>query len=141
MIPPYGKHDDVKQVGRLDYKIGRIYVEGHKWYDAEVFLRFLKNVLSLYLDGKIVKLFDNAGIYHAKFLKEFLDKKRKRLKFVFLPSYSPDLNKIEGLWDWLKDSVINNVFFHTYEEIQAAVRKFIDWISTVPQMVADQLYL
>lgn len=32
-------------------------------------------------------------------------------------SYSPNLNKIEKLWGWLEDSVINNVFFHSREEI------------------------
>lgn len=38
-----------------------------------------------------------------------------------------------------KDFVINNVFFHSREEIQEAVQKFIDWVTTVPQIVIDRL--
>ncbi len=59
---------------------------------------------------------------------------------MFLPPYSPHLNKIEELWGWLKDSVINNVFY-TRDEIQGAVQKFIDWLSTVSQMVINRLCL
>ena len=45
--------------------------------------------------GKIVIILDNAKIHHAKLLKEFLEENRNRLELVFLPSYSPHLNKIE----------------------------------------------
>ena len=141
IIPTYGKHEGVKLVGCLDYETGRVYVEEHKKYDAEVFLQFLKNVLSLYPNGKIVMILDNAKIHHAKLLKGFLEENKNRLELVFLPPYSPNLNKIEELWGWLKDSVINNVFFHSREEIQQAVQKFIDWLATVPQMVIDRLCL
>ena len=139
IIPTFGKHEGVKLVGCLDYETGRVYVEEHKKYDAEVFLQFLKNVLSQYPNGKIVIILDNAKIHHAKLLEEFLEKNKNRLELVFLPPYSPNLNKIEELWGWLKDSVINNVFFHSHEEIQKAVIKFIDWITKVPQMVIDRL--
>ncbi len=141
IIPTYGKHEGVKLVGFLDYETGHVYVEEHKKYDAEVFLQFLKNVLSQYPNGKTVIILDNARIHHAKLLKEFLEENKDCLELVYLPPYSPNLNKIEELWGWLKDSVINNVFFHSREEIQKAVQKFIDWVTTVPQMVIDRLCL
>ena len=86
-------------------------------------------------------ILDNAKIHHAKLLQNFLDKNKGRLELMFLPPYSPNLNKIEELWGWLKDSVINNVFFHSREDIQKAVSKFIDWVNTVPQTVIDRLCL
>lgn len=141
IIPTYGKHEGVKLVGCLDYETGHIYVEEHKKYDAEVFLGFLRNVLNLYPDGKIVMILDNAKIHHAKLLQEFLEENKERLELVFLPPYSPNLNKIEELWGWLKDSVINNVFFHSCEEIRKAVQKFISWVNTIPQATIDRLCL
>lgn len=139
IIPTYGKHEGVKLVGFLDYESGRVYVEEHKSYNAEVFLSFLKNVLIQYPQGKIVMILDNAKIHHAKLLHDFLEENKVRLELVFLPPYSPNLNKIEELWGWLKNSVINNVFFRNREEIQLAVSKFIRWVNTVPQMVIDRL--
>lgn len=140
IIPTYGKHEGVKLVGFLDYETGNVYVEEHKSYDAKVFLSFLGHVLEKYPDGRIVMILDNAKIHHAKVLEDFLEE-NPRLQLVFLPPYSPNLNKIEELWGWLKDSVINNVFFHTREEIREAVRGFVDWINTVPAMVIDRLCL
>ena len=141
IIPTFGKHEGVKLVGCLDYETGRIYVEEHKKYDAEIFLHFLKNVLEQYPDGKTVMILDNARIHHAKLLQGFLEENKERLELVFLPPYSPNLNKIEELWGWMKDSVINNVFFHSRQEIRAAVQKFINWVNSVPQKTVDRLCL
>lgn len=58
---------------------------------------------------------------------------------VFLPSYSLKLNLIEGLWKWLKDSVINNTFYSTVKEIKSAVREFINNINLSSQKVIDRL--
>ena len=66
-IPTYGKHSGVKLMGILNYETGCIYCEEHEKYDAEVFLQFLKNILSQYPTGKIVMVLDNARIHHAKF--------------------------------------------------------------------------
>lgn len=141
VIPTFGKHEGVKLVGCLNYETGHIYVEEHPKYDAGVFLEFLKNVLNLYPAGKTVMILDNAKIHHAKLLQGFLDENRERLELVFLPPYSPNLNKIEELWGWMKKAVINNVFFGCREEIQEAVSKFVDWANTVPQTVIDRLCL
>ena len=86
-------------------------------------------------------ILDNAKIHHAKLLQDFLEENSERLELVFLPPYSPNLNKIEELWGWLKNSVINNVFFSCRDEIKAAVVKFIDWVNTIPQTVIDRLCL
>lgn len=125
IIPTYGKHEGVKLVGFLDYEIGHVYVEEHKKYDADVFLQFLKNVLSQYPNKKIVIILDNTRIHHAKLLKEFLEENRNCLELVYLSPYSPNLNKIEELWSWLKDSVINNVFFYSRKEIQEAAQSLL----------------
>ena len=84
---------------------------------------------------------NNARIHHAKLLQSFLEENRERLELVFLPPYSPNLNKIEELWGWMKDSVINNVFFHSREEIRSVVQKFVNWVNTVPQKTIDRLCL
>ena len=139
IIPTYGKHEGVKLVGCLDYETGHVYVEEHKRYDAQVFLRFLKRVLALYPGKRIVMILDNAKIHHARLLNDFLTENKDKLSLIFLPPYSPNLNLIEELWRWLKDSVINNVFFHSRTDIQAAVNKFFSYINSIPLVVIDRL--
>jgi transposase len=138
IIPTYGKHTGAKLVGILDYATGKIYVEEHEKYDAKTFLAFLKKVLLLYPKGKIIMVLDNAKIHHAMLLNDFLAS-NPRLTLMFLPPYSPKLNLIEGLWGWLKDSVVNNVFFKNRYEICLAVKRFLTWVNSVPQHVIDRL--
>ena len=139
LIKTYGKHRGVKLVGDLNYETGEIYCEEHETYDAEVFLGYLKHMLSRYPDGKTVLILDNARIHHAKLLMSFLEENSDRLMLMFLPPYSPKLNPIEGLWKWMKEKVIYNVFYKTVPEIRANVNEFLDNISSDRDMVIDRL--
>ncbi len=141
IISTYGKHEGVKLVGVLNYETGHVYCVEEKKYDAEVFLKFLQNVLAFYSTGKIVMVLDNARIHHAKLLQPFLLENKDRLQLEFLPPYSPKLNLIEGLWKWLKTDVINNVFFPCVNKIRKAVRGFIDSINKVQGITINRLCL
>lgn len=61
------------------------------------FLIFLENVLKEYPSGKVVLIFDNARIHHAKLIQPFLVEHKNWLNLVFLPSYSPEVDLIEEL--------------------------------------------
>ncbi|MDT2236253.1 transposase [Paenibacillus larvae] len=66
-------------------------------------------------------------------------KRKNRLELVYLPPYSPQLNIVEGLWKWLKSSVINNVFYSAVSEIRLRVGQFMDEIMKHPHAIIDQL--
>lgn len=139
IIPTYGKHRSAKLLSPVDYETGEIYWEEHDQYDANVFLSFLKNLINKYPIGKTVLILDNARIHHAKLIQPFLEEHKRTLELVYLPPYSPQLNIVEGLWGWLKKSVIYNVFFSSVEEIRDAVKNFMDEISKEPMKVVDRL--
>ncbi|MBS4957084.1 MAG: transposase [Clostridium sp.] len=60
---------------------------------------------------------------------------------MFPPAYSSEFNLIEGLWRWLKSSIINNSFFPTFPKVRVPVNKFIDEINRVPTKTIDRLCL
>ncbi|MFC7559597.1 IS630 family transposase [Paenibacillus farraposensis] len=138
IIPTTGKHRGVKLLATVDYRTGRIVWQEDE-HTAETFLTFLQKVLSAYPAGSIVIVLDNARIHHAKLLQPFLEEQKGRLELVFLPPYSPQLNIVEGLWKWLKSSVINNVFYSTVTEIRLRVGQFIDEIMKHPHAIIDRL--
>lgn len=125
IIPTYGQHKGVKLIGTLNYETGEILCVEEERYDAVTFKRFLVKVLAHYPTGRIVMILDNARIHHANYLQDFLEANEERLELVFLPPYSPELNLIEGLWKWLKESVINNIFFPNVQKIILKVREFM----------------
>jgi len=139
-IRTYGKHESVKLTGILNYETGKVYIEETKVFNAQVFLDFLKKVLILYPNGKIVMVLDNSRVHHAILLNDFL-LANPRLNLMFLPPYSPNLNIIEGLWGWLKDTCINNVFFDKFYKVSIAIHKFVAMINDDPFSVIDRLCL
>lgn len=138
IIKTYGKHLSVKLTGIINYETGEVYVQESEEFNAKTFLSFLKYVLKKYPEGKIVMVLDNSKVHHADMLKEFLEA-NTRLQLMFLPPYSPKLNVIEGLWGWLKDTCINNVFFSKIYQIRLAVQRFVAYVNTIPEEVIDRL--
>ncbi|MCL2578000.1 MAG: IS630 family transposase [Defluviitaleaceae bacterium] len=138
LIKTYGKHESLKLVGILNYETGKVHIEEEAKFNAVVFLGFLNRVLELYPSGKIVMVLDNSKVHHAVLLKEFLNA-NPRLNLMFLPPYSPKLNIIEGLWGWLKDTCINNVFFSKFYRVSIAVRKLINIVNSDPFQTIGRL--
>lgn len=130
-IPTYGKNAGVKLIGILNYEIGKVYCEEHNKYDAVVFESFLKGILNQYPTGKTIMILDNARIHHTKLLQPLLQENKDRLELVFLQPYRPELNLIEGLWGWLKYSVINNEFYPILSKVRVVVQNFINHINKV----------
>ena len=62
LIPTDGTHKSVKLIGILNYDTAQVYVQEEECYTAEIFPKFLKNILIL----------DNARIHHAKVIQLFL---------------------------------------------------------------------
>ena len=139
IIKTTGKHRGVKLLATVNYVTGEVVWQEEEQYTAVEFLAFLRKVTAAYPTGNIVMILDNTRIHHAKLLEPFLKEMGGRLKFIFLPPYSPQLNVVEGLWKWLKSDVINNVFYHKVEEIRINIRAFMKNIMQDPVKIIDRL--
>lgn len=82
---------------------------------------------------------DNARYYHNKKLREWAQ--GTRIKQIFLPPYSPNLNLIERLWKFLRKKVINTGFYRTKEEFRRAVMRFFDNLGIFREELASLLTL
>ena len=99
--------------------------------NAELLITFLDDFVSKITEKSLIVM-DNAPFHHAKILKNKMEEwAKKGLSTWFLPSYSPDLNKIETLWrkvkyEWLKpndylnwdvfNQALDNIFNHIGQE-------------------------
>lgn len=72
---------------------------------------------------RIYVISDNAKYYKNKELQEWLST-NTRIKQVFLPPYSPNLNLIERVWKFMRKKVINTSFFRTKEAFKSALMNF-----------------
>jgi transposase len=78
-------------------------------------------------------------IHHAKILQPFLRKNEERLTLVFLPSYSPNLNLVERIWGWLKESVIANRFHVNRKELRESIVSFLEHLAQFSEKVLQRI--
>ena len=60
----------------------------------------------------------------------------QNVRLLALPSYSPELNPIEGLWDQLKDYLCNKVFA-SLRALEAAITDFLRPFWENPEHIRD----
>jgi transposase len=65
---------------------------------------------------------DNARYYKNKLVSEYLE--TSKIKLLFLPSYSPNLNLIERLWKFMRKTILYNQYYEKFLEFETAVMRF-----------------
>ena len=114
--------------GTYDHTNDKIHVHCYRNKAGKQFVDFLKRVDKRY-DKNIQNIFvvlDNLSVHKSKKAKDEISKYCPRIKFVFLPVRSPELNLIEVRWSWLQRQAINNSTFKDEQEIGRAVSKWKD---------------
>jgi transposase len=82
----------------------------------EITQSFLGQIASSDPDAEHVVIWDGAGFHH----RAHDPRVPSNIHLVALPSYSPELNPIERLWDVVKDRICNRVF-DTLEAIEEKI--------------------
>ena len=62
-------------------------------------------------------------IHRCRAVPQFLSQgATRRLQLLFLPSYAPELNPVEGVWRWLKRVALANVCCDNVDELRYELR-------------------
>jgi transposase len=67
---------------------------------------------------------DNASYNRSAAIKAYLARDGCRIRLVYLPAYSPNLNLIERLWWFLKKTTLWNEHYPTFAQFKAALDGF-----------------
>jgi transposase len=98
-------------------------VKEYQTVDADSILDFFKSVEKKEKNtSQVYVILDNARYHHAKSLREYLE--TSKLKLVFLPPYSPNLNLIERLWRFFQEQIMKNKYYETFEEFKNVSLQF-----------------
>ncbi len=86
---------------------------------------FLSEFAKTNKDQKIVMVMDGAGWHQSKKLIV-----PDVIRIIILPPYSPELNPIEKLWQYVKDSTIKNRIYKTLPQLEGVVCKFVSKLNS-----------
>lgn len=103
-----------------------IYTLNDKSYTGDKIVEFLKELLA-YCPDPITLVWDGASIHFCKVVKNFLATLPKgRLKLVRQPSYSPELNASEQVWNYAKNVDLKNQVFKSVKSLKKALIETLD---------------
>jgi transposase len=96
--------------------------------NTETMCELLRKIAASGLTGPITLVLDNARYQHNAAVKALA--KQLRIRLLFLPPYSPNLNLIERLWKFTKRRALYGRYHPTFAAFQAAVQETLDGLST-----------
>jgi len=76
------------------------------------------------LKKEAIIIMDCAGWYKSKDLKV-----ADNMHIVYLPAYSPELNPVERLWQYMKSNILKNKIYETISDLKEVVCGFIKNLS------------
>jgi len=103
----------------------QVVVREDETINAESTLSLIQQIIVLQATGMIYLIADNAKYYRSKKVKEFLTT-NPRVKLIFLPPYSPNLNLIERLWLFFKKKRLWHQYYEKYDEFKKECMDFFE---------------
>ena len=80
--------------------------------------------------SKILLIVDNASPHKSKKVKEWLKDNSQKIKLLYLPPYSPDLNPKEAVWKDIREKQTHNTYFNSISALSNALDSYISRFST-----------
>jgi transposase len=109
-------------------------------FNGRTFLHFLKELIRRCPRRKVFLIIDNGPCH---WLEEegqrWLADHRHRIELFRLPTYSPELNGIEGVWKVTKKTTTHNRFYRTVDERDAALVGTFETFKAYPDMIAGHV--
>lgn len=99
-------------VSPIDGENFSLIMPGVNTENFSVYLEKLSNISNC----KIKLIMDQAGWHKSKKLRI-----PKNIEIIFLPAYSPELNPVEKLWEWIKKECLHNFLYDELEQLEEAV--------------------
>ena len=112
--------DRMNAYGAYDFANGECLLWHGGWCNGAQTVLFLRELARWRAGrkGRVVLIWDNAPCHVAKVVTG--EAARLGVEVVNLPGYSPDLNPIERLWDWMRKEVTRGFCHASVAELVAA---------------------
>lgn len=106
-------------------------------FNAQTFLRFLKQLVRQYRGRKLFLILDNGPCHNLDADgKRWLGEQKRRVALFRLPPYSPEFNPVEPIWKTTRKMTTHNRFYRTTDERDAALRDTFGRFRRRPALIA-----
>ena len=110
----------------------------HSYINANSVCNLLRAVAEAATPGiPITFVLDNARYQKCALVEDLA--KQLGIELLYLPSYSPNLNKIERVWKFVKAECLRTKYYDNYEKFNKAIKQCLDDLPTKHKAAMDSL--
>lgn len=139
-MPAAGTNEKRCLYGALNWVTGQSHYLVHPKKNATQFADFLRQLLEANRDRRLVLVLDHARYHTTAPVLDLLTAHEDHVFVLWLPTYSPELNAIEGLWGYLKRSALNNYFYGDADSLEAAIHEAFGVLQQHPDTALSLAY-
>ena len=119
----------ISPAGRMIFRIEK------KNVNSKTFIDFLRQIMKNHRWRKIIVITDNAPSHTAKAVGDFIEENKSKIAVYYLPTYSPDLNPDEEVWNYLKNVKLKAHQARNKKEFTPLVRSKMQSIQRKPNVI------
>ena len=117
----------VSVYGAINPEDGTLYSMLAEKFNTDTVKKFFTMLMEK-INSPFYLVLDNSKPHRSKELKEWAEKIEDKIRLLFLPPYSPHLNKIERVWKLTRKTTTHNKYFAALEHLQQALtNQFKQW--------------
>jgi len=103
---------------------------------APQFIEFLRRLLHG-ADRRVFLIIDRHPVHRSAAVRKFVESTKGRLRIFFLPSYSPDLNPDELVWNHLKHHKVGKAMVTGPDQFHRTIQSALRSLQRLPRIVAS----
>lgn len=100
------------------------------WIDTDTMSVFMEFTAKQFANDFCIMFLDGAGWHRAHALRI-----PANVRLIGLPPYSPELNPVELVWDYLRDNYMGNQVFESLDQVMDVLEKGLHEIGKQPNMI------
>jgi hypothetical protein len=88
--------------------------------DTEAMQIFLKECSLYFKEYRIIMVMDRAAWHRSNDIGEY-----ENIRVLHQPSYSPELNPVEHLWEYIRENYLKNCIWSTLDELELKLESIL----------------
>jgi transposase len=138
-VPVTGERKNVKIFGAVELWRARFDYRRDTVFNAVTYLGFLEQLARRYRRQGAILIQDNASYHKNAEVWAWFRSNRHWLEVHQLPSYSPELNPTERLWQHTRKNGTHNRFFRSLDDLLATLTRVFGEMQSHPQLIRPYL--